>query len=258
MSETTHASQSLAPVDLSIVIPVYNEADNVLDLAVEIEEALKGCGMRWECLWIDDGSTDGTWDRLLMVAGRGPTGTHRVYALEKNTGQSAALWVGFQRSRGALIATLDGDGQNDPCDIPRLAKILSDGDWDCVQGYRAARKDGFQRRVASRIANGFRNLITGRCVRDVGCSTRIFRRQCVPYLPPFKGLHRFLPTLILYQDFRITEVPVNHRRRRKGVTKYGIFDRLWVGIFDLFGVYWLRRRGFRYRIQKTFPEQESP
>lgn len=245
-------------MDLSIVIPVYNEAENVLHLAAELEQALKPLNVRWECLWIDDGSTDGTWDRLVSLAGSNPDGLHRLCALHTNTGQSAALWVGFQRCRGRIIATLDGDGQNDPQDIPRLLALLVDGPYDVVQGYRAFRRDTLKRRVASRIANGFRNLVTGKSVRDVGCSTRVFRRECLPYLPPFKGLHRFLPTLLMYHGFRIAETPVNHRPRRRGTTKYGIFDRLWVGLLDIFGVSWLRVRGFQCRVARTFPEQDMP
>ncbi|ROQ89579.1 glycosyltransferase family 2 protein [Desulfosoma caldarium] len=244
-------------MDVSIVIPVYNEAENVLHLAAEVEQALKPLNGCWECLWIDDGSTDDTWDKLLLVASAHPGGPHRLCALKKNAGQSAALWVGFQRCRGRFIATLDGDGQNDPRDIPRLVALLVDGRYDMVQGYREARKDSLKRRLASRIANGFRNLITGKSVRDVGCSTRVFRRECLPYLPPFKGLHRFLPTLLMYQGFRIAETPVNHRPRRRGTTKYGIFDRLWVGLLDIFGVSWLRVRGFRCQVVRTFPEQDT-
>ncbi|MEJ5349515.1 MAG: glycosyltransferase family 2 protein [Desulfosoma sp.] len=246
-------------MDLSIVIPVYNEAENVLHLADELEESLKPSAILWECLWVDDGSTDGTWDKLLVVAGRSSGSFfHRLYALERNAGQSAALWTGFQRCQGQIIATLDGDGQNDPRDIPRLVSLLLEGGYDMVQGYRAVRRDSLKRRVASRIANTFRNLITGKSVRDVGCSTRVFRRECVPYLPPFKGLHRFLPTLIMYHGFRIAEAPVNHRPRRRGTTKYGIFDRLWVGLLDLFGVSWLRLRGFRCHVVRTFPEHKKP
>ncbi|MGQ9485241.1 MAG: glycosyltransferase family 2 protein [Desulfosoma sp.] len=243
-------------MDLSIVIPVYNEEENVQELAFEVKEALEPSGLRWECLWIDDGSTDGTWDRLLDVAQGRSSGHHRLYGLERNTGQSAALWVGFQRCRGRLIATLDGDGQNDPRDLPRLVALLDHDGYDFVQGYRATRHDSLKRRIASRIANGFRNFFTGKSVRDVGCSTRVFRRECLPYLPPFKGLHRFLPTLAMYQGFRLTEMPVRHRPRRRGIAKYGIFDRLWVGILDLFGVWWLRRRGFRCRLARTYPKQE--
>lgn len=244
-------------MDLSIVIPVYNEAENVQELAAEVESALRESGLAWECLWIDDGSTDGTWDRLRQVTEGDPWGRHRLFSLEKNTGQSAALWAGFQRCRGRFIATLDGDGQNDPRDLPGLLTLLINDDYDVVQGYRSLRRDSFVRRAASRIANAVRNRVTGKSVRDVGCATRVFRRECVPYLTPFKGLHRFLPTLVMYHGFRITEAPVHHRPRRRGVTKYGIFDRLWVGLLDLVGVWWLRKRGFRLRVVRRYPEQEG-
>ncbi len=244
-------------MDLSIVIPVYNEVENVRELAGEVEAALKESGLEWECLWVDDGSTDGTWDRLRQMAQGEPAGRHRLFALGKNTGQSAALWAGFHRCRGRFIATLDGDGQNDPWDIPRLLNLLMQGDHDLVQGYRSVRRDSYVRRTSSRIANAVRNRVTGKSVRDVGCATRVLRRECVPFLPPFKGLHRFLPTLLMYHGFRIAEAPVHHRPRRKGVTKYGIWDRLWVGLLDLVGVWWLRKRGFHFQVVRSYPEQEK-
>jgi dolichol-phosphate mannosyltransferase len=135
--------------------------------------------------------------------------------------------------------------------------MLRSGKYDMVNGYRAVRRDSFVRRISSRTANAFRNWVTGKTVRDVGCSTRVFRRQCVAHLPPFKGLHRFLPTLVVLYGYRITETPVSHRPRCKGVTKYGIHNRLWVGLLDSFGVWWLRRRAFRYRIAEIFPQREG-
>jgi dolichol-phosphate mannosyltransferase len=243
-------------MELSVIIPVFNEEENVEDLAAEVDRALEGSGLTWECLWVDDGSTDGTADRLTIIAARDPKERHRFLRFERNAGQSAALWAGFRHARGRLIATLDGDGQNDPRDLPRLVDMLRHGGYDMVNGYRAKRHDSWLRRISSRIANAFRNRVTGKTVRDVGCSTRVFRRECVEHLPPFKGLHRFLPTLVVLYGYRITETPVGHRPRRKGVTKYGIHNRLWVGLLDSFGVWWLRRRAFHYRIVQTFPEEK--
>ncbi|SHG21847.1 dolichol-phosphate mannosyltransferase [Desulfacinum infernum DSM 9756] len=242
-------------MELSIVIPVFNEEGNVEELAQEVDWALEGSRLTWECLWVDDGSTDGTADKLYIIAARDPKGRHRFLRFERNAGQSAALWAGFRHARGALIATLDGDGQNDPADLPRLVDMLRREGYDMVNGYRAKRRDSLVRKISSRIANGFRNWVTGKTVRDVGCSTRVFRRECVEHLPPFKGLHRFLPTLTVLYGYRIAETQVGHRPRRKGVTKYGIHNRLWVGLLDSFGVWWLRRRAFRYRIVQTFPEE---
>ncbi len=244
-------------MDLSIVIPVYNEEENILELAREVDEAMEKVDLEWECLWVDDGSTDRTRDHLKIVAVKDPRKRHRFVSFAENAGQSAALWAGFRLARGKLIATLDGDGQNDPRDIPRLVSFLKNSGVDMVNGYRAKRHDSWVRKISSRIANAFRNRVTGKTVRDVGCSTRVFRRECVEHLPPFKGFHRFLPTLVVLEGYRITEVPVNHRPRLKGVPKYGIHNRLWVGLLDSFGVWWLRKRAFRYTIHERFPETKD-
>lgn len=236
-------------MDLSIIIPVKNESDNILALAREIEEALAKTKLSWECLWIDDGSSDDTRAHILDIAKA--MESHHLLAFEKNAGQSAALWAGFQHSRGRYIATLDGDGQNDPADLPRMVQLLESNDADMVNGYRQKRRDSGLRLIASRIANGFRNLTTGRTVRDVGCSTRVLKRECVERLPLFAGMHRFLPTLVGLHGFRLLEVPVNHRPRRQGVTKYSINNRLWVGLFDCFGVLWLRRRNASFKLVRS-------
>ena len=163
--------------------------------------------------------------------------------------KSAALWAGFEASRGRILATLDGDGQNDPADLPILYQRLSAGDVDYINGYRRKRKDRWVRRIASKIANGFRNITTGRTVRDVGCSTRVFKRQCVARLPLFAGMHRFLPNFVAMYGYRIAEMPVNHRPRVGGNSKYTIGNRLWVGLYDLIGVAWFKRRAFHCRIK---------
>ena len=233
-------------LDLTMVIPIKDEADNIGPLAREIESTMAAANLRWECLWIDDGSTDASRHEILKLVEANKS--HRLLVFEKNAGQSAALWAGFQHSRGRYIATMDGDGQNDPADLPRMTKTLVSDDADMVNGYREHRHDSWLRRVASKIANGFRNLTTGKTVRDAGCSTRVFRRECVQRLPLFAGMHRFLPTLVELHGFKMVEVPVNHRPRRHGKTKYTINNRLWVGLFDCFGVFWLRRRRVSYKI----------
>lgn len=142
------------------------------------------------------------------------------------------------------------DRQNDPTDIPLVVgKILSE-DWDMVNGYRATRNDNWWRKMVSRIGNGVRNAVTGKTVRDVGCSTRAFKRECVQELPRFKGMHRFLPTFVSMMGYKITEIPVNHRQRELGTSKYTTWNRMWVGIADVTGVFWLRKRAFSYRIKK--------
>lgn len=147
-----------------------------------------------------------------------------------------------------MIATLDGDGQNDPADLPDMVETILTGQADMVNGYRARRRDTWARQTASRLANETRNAITGKTVRDVGCSTRAFRRECARNLPAFKGMHRFLPTLAAYQGFRLAERAVNHRPRRLGKSKYGLHNRLWVGLLDLAGVWWLKTRRATYLV----------
>jgi len=233
---------------LSVVIPIKDEAENIGPLAQQIDAALDHQPWSWECIWVDDGSTDGSAGILDALVAAHPR--HRYLAFSENCGQSAAFWAGFQDARGAFIATIDGDGQNDPLDIPRLLAEIQSRDVDMINGFRARRKDSLVRRLASKIANGFRNLTTGKTVIDVGCSTRIFKRECVARLPNFKGMHRFLPTLVAMQGFRLAEMPVNHRPRLRGRTKYSINNRLWVGLLDTLGVLWLQKRGFTYHIAR--------
>lgn len=234
-------------IHLSIIVPLKDEMDNIRPLADEIDRAMADTALAWECLWIDDGSTDQSREALERLAAERPD--HRFIGFEANAGQSAALWAGFHESRGRLIATLDADGQNDPADLPVLIETLVARDVDMVNGYRRKRQDSWLRKAASRIANAFRNWTTGKTVRDVGCSTRVCRRECLMGLPRFAGMHRFLPTLVAMQGYRMAEVPVNHRPRERGATKYTINNRLWVGLYDSFGVMWLRKRFRNYRIQ---------
>jgi len=228
--------------NISVVIPLKNEEANILPLALEIEQVLNQHGWIWECIWINDGSTDSTAVVLQQLRARNKI--HRVISFAINEGQSVALWYGFQLSRGGIIVTLDGDGQNDPSNIPMLVQRVMQGHTDVANGYRVNRYDNWRRRQSSKIANIVRNYFTGRTVRDVGCSIRAMKRDCVLNLPLFRGMHRFLPTLISYQGFRLEEFPVNHRPRLQGKSNYTISNRLWVGLFDLIGVFWIRRRGF--------------
>ena len=229
--------------DLSIVVPVKDEQDSVAPLAAEIDAALSGTPWTWECVWVDDGSTDGSAARIADLAARDHR--HRLVSLERNQGQSAALLAGFARVAGRWVAMMDADLQNDPADLPALVRVLESGEADMVNGRRAVRRDSALRKFSSRVANGMRNALTGRTVDDVGCSLRVMRRECVDNLPRFQGMHRFLPTLAAMDGWRLAQVYVNHRARGHGETKYGVGNRLWVGIDDLFGVRWLRRRGVR-------------
>lgn len=225
------------PPLLSIVVPVRDEQDNVAALAAEIGSAFADADYAWEAVWVDDGSTDATAARLAALPP-----PHRLLRLDRNHGQSAALIAGVRAARGAWVGTLDGDGQNDPRDLVRqLARARAQG-VDMVNGVRARRHDSVVRRVSSRIANGVRNALTREQVTDVGCSTRVVRRAALLEIPFFHGMHRFLPTLVRMRGFRVAELPVNHRPRTAGRSKYGINDRLWAGIRDLFGVRWLLAR----------------
>jgi dolichol-phosphate mannosyltransferase len=234
-------------IEVSIIIPIKDEADNIEPLASELSKVMGRQAWTWECLWVDDGSTDRSLSILQHLSQADPR--HRFLSFQHNTGQSAALWAGFAAARGGIFATMDGDGQNDPADLPPLVDAIRSGQTDMANGYRKKRKDTLARRISSWIANRFRTWTTGRSVRDVGCSTRAFRRECVEALPRFAGMHRFLPTLVIMEGFRLQELPVNHRPRLRGNSKYSIGNRLWVGLWDTFGVLWLRKRGFRYCIK---------
>ncbi|MCK4510706.1 glycosyltransferase family 2 protein [bacterium] len=227
--------------DVSIIVPVLNEVGSVPRLAGEIGAAFESAPWVWECVWVDDGSSDGTLEQLRALNREDPR--HRFVAHEKNYGQSAALVTGFSRSSGRILATLDGDLQNDPADLPRLIRALEEGSFHMVNGVRANRRDSWLRRVSSRVANGFRNRMSGATATDVGCSVRAFYRTCIEGVPHFHGMHRFLPTLVTMRGWRVTEIDVNHRPRTHGATKYGVHNRLWVGIADTFGVRWLSSRG---------------
>jgi glycosyltransferase involved in cell wall biosynthesis len=239
-----------ASLDVSIVIPVRDEAPNVARLAGEVAAAMGPTRWSWECVWVDDGSQDDTLAELTRLSDTDKR--HRIVELERNYGQSAALGAGFVASRGAMIATLDGDGQNDPAELARLIGLLVDKKLDLVNSYRERSQFGPIRRVSSKIANAFRNRLTGEHVRDVGCSLRVVRRECLDGVFVFKGMHRFLPTLIRINGYsRMEEVPVRHRARWKGTSKYGISNRLWVGVADTLAVRWMSRRMVAPRVKNA-------
>jgi dolichol-phosphate mannosyltransferase len=237
------------PPIYSVVVPVMNEEENVPVLAHEIADAMNRTGARWECVWINDGSTDGTQAALDGLADS--SSQHRIVELDGNFGQSAALAAGFGHAKGEFVGTLDGDGQNDPADLPGLFAALRERGVDMINGVRAKRRDSAVRRLSSRIGNGFRNRMTGEHVTDVGCSLRVFRRECVSDLPVFRGMHRFLPTLVRMKGYRVEETPVSHRPRLKGKTKYGIGNRLWVGLADTFAVVWMQKRLVWPRVRRV-------
>jgi len=229
------------PVKLSIVVPMHNEEENVQPLCREVREAMAGFPHRWELILVDDASTDQTRSRINEELAQDTR--IRLVPLGRRRGQSGALCAGFARARGELIGTVDGDLQNDPRDIPVLAEALLKQKVDMVTGWRRKRHDNVVRRISSRVANWTRNLVTGDKITDVGCSTRVFRRACLLRVPLFfDGMHRFFPTLFRMSGYTVVEAPVNHRPRLRGRAKYGVWNRLWRGIRDLFGVRWLKDR----------------
>jgi len=226
---------------VSVVIPLYNEEDNIAELEKELAAAL--AGIDHEIILVDDCSTDQTLARIE----RRPE--VRVIEFAKNTGQSAAMYVGIQAARGDVIVLLDGDRQNDPADIPKLLAGIEQG-ADLVCGYRANRKDTTFKRLQSRIANAVRSRFTGDGVRDTGCTLKAMRRECREALVPFYGMHRFIPALIKGMGYKIAEVPTQHRPRTAGVSKYGFGNRAWKATCDMFAVKWLLSRQFQIRIRK--------
>jgi dolichol-phosphate mannosyltransferase len=232
-------------MDLSVVIPVKNEAGNVAPLFEEIRAALEGI-FDYEVLFIDDGSQDDTAAEVLALAGIRPQ--LRLLRHDVSYGQSAAIRTGVRAARGVWIATLDGDGQNDPADIPDLwciGRSNSLSERVLIAGYREKRQDAWLKRWASRIANATRRRLLGDDTPDTGCGLKLFSRSLFLELPYFDHMHRFLPALVLREGGNVVSVRVNHRPRRSGVSKYGVLDRLGVGIIDLFGVMWLQRRAAR-------------
>jgi dolichol-phosphate mannosyltransferase len=235
--------------NLSIVIPFYNEEESLREVCREVGEVIsREYPHSWELVMVDDGSSDGTAELIDGLDAGFPN--YRAVHLHPNSGQSAALEAGFRAACGEFIATLDGDGQNDPRDIPRLLDALQHKGVDMMCGIRTSRADNFVRRMSSRIANSVRSFFLKDNITDVGCSLRVFRRQCLDQVRFFRNAHRFFPALFIMAGFSVAEMPVNHRPREHGTSKYGggINSRLWVGIADLYGVYWLRKRFLRYRV----------
>ena len=230
------------------MIPAYNERDNLAPLLAEISAALQGTGLRYEVIIVDDGSTDGSFDALKALRRQYPA--LHILAFERNAGQTAAFAAGFHAARAPIVVTLDADLQNDPADIPKLVATLRQSGATAVAGYRAARRDTAWKRLQSRIANGVRNRLNGEVIRDTGCSLKAFRTEAVRTLPLFAGMHRFLPTLIKMQGGTVTEIPVGHRPRKHGVTKYGMWNRVWRSLMDAFAVRWMQRRALRYRVRE--------
>ena len=245
-------------MQLSIVVPVRNEQDNVLPLLAEIHAALES-RVEFEVIYVDDGSSDATRDRLAEALAR--YRRLRVFAHREGCGQSAALMTGMRAARGEWVATLDGDGQNDPADIPKLLAARDAAGQaaglQLVAGCRKTRRDNWLKRFSSRVANGVRSRLLGDATSDTGCGLKLILRAACLELPFFDHMHRFLPALVQRQGGATISVAVNHRPRTRGVSNYGLFDRLWVGIVDLFGVMWLQRRAKRPQVSEV-GKQDHP
>ena len=234
-------------VELSFVIPCHNEQDNLRPLVTAIREAVEPLQRGYEIVLVDDCSSDSTWTLLGNLA----AADARIRGLRfaKNAGQSAAMWAGLKIARGRVFVTLDADLQNDPRDLPLFLEALKH--FDCVCGSRVAARsqgDGFLRIASSRIANWVRNKLSGETISDAGCCFRAFKRECVADLKFFKGMHRFLPTLIKIEEFTVTEIPIRHNPRTAGLAHYGVWNRLFASFYDLLAVRWMKKRMFRYQI----------
>ena len=234
---------------LSVILPVHNEAANLPILWREIAEVLPGLASPAEVIFVDDGSTDGSADVIRSLAHDEPR--IRLLRFEANAGLSAAFYAGFQAARGRIIATLDSDLQNDPHDLPILAACLETA--DAAVGSRLVRHDSWVKRVSSRIGNGVRRAVTGDPVQDSACSLRVMKRACLGAVPPYTGMHRFVPSLLKLAGFRVVEVPVHHRPRRFGRSKYGVGNRAVTAFVDLLAVRWMMRRRLQYRIAEEVP-----
>lgn len=256
MSDAGPKSESIA---VSVVVPVKDEEENVIPLATEIVNALDGVA-DFEIVYVDDGSEDRT--PVILEEAAQKFSMFRSIRHRRCAGQSTAINTGVNAARGALIATLDGDGQNDPADIPALlerfhAEADTVNSLIMIAGWRAKRKDTWLKRVSSKVANGVRSSLLGDATPDTGCGLKVFPRSMFVDFPSFNHMHRFMPALTIRAGGRVISVPVNHRPRERGQSKYGLFNRLWVGIVDIFGVMWLKSRPVRVEIETKASSNSS-
>jgi len=242
----THVTQPW----ISVVVPIKDERDNLLALTGQLLKVLQSReesnASPFEIIYVDDGSTDGSSQILDQLAAEHPAVT--VMHFDRNHGQSAGFDAGFKRSNGVLVVTMDGDLQNDPEDIGTLLPYARE--YDLVCGWRTERHDTLMRKISSRVANAVRNVVTGDRVHDTGCSLKIFRRCVIERLQLFNGMHRFFPALALMHGFTVIEVPVRHHPRMHGISKYGVGNRLFRGLYDLMAVRWMQTRVLRYRFRE--------
>ncbi len=235
----------------SLVVPIYNEEENVGTLLAEVAEVLGPHGP-FEAVVVDDGSKDRSLECMREWKRQHGATWLRIVCLERNCGQSAAVMAGVEQARASIVATVDGDMQNDPRDIPAMLAIVEAGEADAVVGVRHKRQDTWTRRMSSKIGNGVRNWLTGDRVTDAACGIKVIRREFFLRAPKFLGMHRFMATLVRYLGGKVLERNVNHRPRAAGTAKYGIGNRIWKGLRDCFAMRWMRTRVLMHRVKEEF------
>jgi glycosyltransferase involved in cell wall biosynthesis len=233
-------------IDISVVVPVYNEEENLSVLIPQIAEVLKPLGKTYEMIFVDDGSKDHSRRLLKEMVLQYPQ--IRILGFKKNCGETAAGAAGIKEARGGIIITIDADLQNDPKDIPKMLDYLKE--YDMVTGWRQKREDSWVKRITSKIANRIRNSLSGEEIQDSGCTFRAYKRECLQNLKLYKGMHRFIPTLVKMEGYRVTEIPIAHHPRKFGVSKYTTWNRMWRAFIDLLAVKWMKSRHIHYEIEE--------
>ncbi len=233
-------------IEISVVVPVYNEEENLPILIPQITEVLRSLGKVYEIIFVDDGSVDQS--RLVLKKMVKEYPEMRVIGFRKNCGETAAGAAGISEARGEIIITMDADLQNDPKDIPKMIEYLKE--YDMVTGWRQKREDSFVKRITSKIANLIRNWISGERIKDSGCTFRAYKRECLQNIKFYKGMHRFMPTLVKMEGFRVIEIPVSHHPRKFGASKYTTWNRMWRAFVDLLAVRWMKSRHIDYEIEE--------
>lgn len=233
-------------IEISVVVPVFNEEENLPILIPEIVEVLRSLGKRYEMIFVDDGSVDRS--RQLLKEMRPHYPQMRILGFKKNCGETAAGAAGLREAKGEIVITIDADLQNDPKDIPTMLETLKN--YDMVTGWRREREDSWMKRITSRMANRIRNQLSGETIRDSGCTFRAYKRECLRNIKWFKGMHRFVPTLVKMEGFRVVEIPISHRPRKFGVSKYTTWNRMGRAFIDLLAVKWMRSRQIHYEIEE--------
>ncbi len=233
-------------IEISVVVPVFNEEGNLPILIPKLAEVLEGLDRAYEMIFVDDGSSDESRRILREMTVQYPS--LRILCFRVNRGLSAALSAGMREARGGIIVTLDSDLQNDPADIPRLVGHLDR--YDMATGWRQKRKDTWLKKISSKIGNGVRNLLSGENIQDSACTLRAFKKDCITEIPSFDGMHRFLSTLVKMEGYRVTEVPVSHHPRRFGRSKYNVRNRILKSSIDLLAVRWMKARAMHWEIEE--------